>query len=463
MKPGLPAPQIDFAQRSPSRSRMRWQLRSMQAAAWIGLYLGLVAFPLVSLLVGSVSPGGGFGWDFAMAIAFGGLAIMGLQFVLTARFRRASAPFGIDIIYFFHRWAAVSGVALIVAHYLILRTNYAAALGPASPLAAPAYMTAGRVSLALFVVLIVTSIWRKALGTNYDTWRVAHGLMALAAVGLAVWHIQGVGHYTRAPWRGTVWLSYTLFWVLILGYIRIVKPLRLLRHPYRVLEVRKETGAAWTVTLSPENGPPLAFRPGQFAWLTLGASPFQAQEHPFSFSGSAEDTRVVRFTIKALGDFTRTIKDVRFGEIAYVDGPHGVFTTDFYPEAPGFVLVAGGVGMAPIMSMLRTLADRGETRPLTVIYGNVTWDAVIFRDELEALKDRLNFTLVHALEQPPPEWMGATGFVTENLLRATIPPATADHVCFLCGPKAMTDSVAASLRRLNYPLQRIHFELFEMA
>lgn len=459
MKTELPG----LAARSPPPVRPRFRRRWVQGVAWITLYVLLVAFPLLALLLGSGSPGGGFAWDFAMAIAFGGLAIMGLQFVLTARFRRASAPFGVDIIYFFHRWAAIGGLVLIGAHYLILRIAYASALGPASPLAASAHMTAGRISLGLFVVLTVTSIWRKALGTNYDTWRVLHGLMALVAVVLAIWHIQGVGHYTRAPWRGAVWLSYTAFWVLVLGYIRMIKPLRLLRNPYRVIGVQQETASAWTVTLTPEQPPVLAFRPGQFAWLTLGASPFQAQEHPFSFSGSAEDSHALRFTIKELGDFTRTIKHVKFGEIAYVDGPHGVFTTDFYPEAPGFVFVAGGVGIAPIMSMLRSLADRGDIRPLYLLYGNPTWDAVLFRDELETLKGRLKLTVVHTLDEPPSGWSGATGFVTEKLLRATIPPGTADHVCFLCGPKAMTDSVSECLRRLHYPLHRIHFELFEMA
>lgn len=70
-------------------------LDRMKAAAaallWIGAYLALACAPLVLLLVGDVPPGGGLWWDFAMALGFAGMAIMGLQFVLTARFRRAAA------------------------------------------------------------------------------------------------------------------------------------------------------------------------------------------------------------------------------------------------------------------------------------------------------------------------------------------------------------------------------------
>jgi len=436
--------------------------RWVHAVAWVLVYLFLVAFPLLALLIGPMPKGGGYAWDFAMALGFGGLAIMGLQFVLTARFRRATAPFGTDIIYYFHRWAAIGGVLLLVVHYLVLRVGFAPALEPANPLSAPWPMTAGRVSLVLFVVVIATSLWRKKLGTDYDRWRIWHGVMAVIAVVLAIMHIQGVGHYTRAPWKGAVWIAYSGVWVLVLGYIRVIKPLRLLSHPYRVTDVRQETATAWTVTVAPEKPPRLSFRPGQFAWLTLVSSPFRAKEHPFSFSGSAEDPESLRFTIKELGDFTRTIKDVKPGQVAYVDGPHGVFTTDFHPHAAGFVMVAGGVGIAPMMSMLRTLADRGDRRPVYLIYGNARLEGAMFRDELEVLKGRLTFTLAHVVEEPTPEWQGEVGYVTENVLRRVLPPALKGYVCFLCGPKVMTDSVQASLRGMGVPLRRFHFELFEM-
>src|SRR5690606_40092254 len=68
---------------------------ALRGTSWIVAYILLAVFPLLVLLSGDVPPGGGFGWDFAMAVGFGGLAIMGLQSVLTARFRRATAPFGV--------------------------------------------------------------------------------------------------------------------------------------------------------------------------------------------------------------------------------------------------------------------------------------------------------------------------------------------------------------------------------
>jgi predicted ferric reductase len=398
-----------------------------------------------------------------MALGFAGLAMMGLQFVLTARFRRATAPFGIDIIYYFHRWAAVAGASLILAHYAILRVRHGEALGPANPLTAPWEMTAGRLALFLFLVLIVSSLWRKQLRIDYDRWRIWHGLLAVAALLLAIAHIQGVGYYTHALWKQVVWSSYSGLWLFVLGYIRIFKPLRLSRQPYRVSEVRRERGHSWTLTLEPEGHKVPAFSPGQFAWLTVGRSPFRAREHPFSFSSSAENRKSLQFTIKELGDFTRTIGRTAVGTEAYLDGPYGVFTPDLHPEAPGFVLIAGGVGIAPMMGMLRTLADRGERRPVTLVYGSANPERTIFWEELRALRSRLPLDVVHVLNEPPPDWAGERGFITEAVLRRALPADAAARTFFLCGPTAMTDAVQRDLRRLGIPLRRIHVELFDMA
>lgn len=429
---------------------------------WIIAYLLLAAFPLLLLLTGPVPKGGGLAWDFAMALGFAGLAIMGLQFVLTARFRRATAPFGIDIIYYFHRWAALGGFGLIVAHYLILRLRHPAALGSADPRIAEGFMTAGRVALVLFAVLILTSLGRKWLHLEYDRWRVGHAVMAVMAVALAGWHIRGAGHYTAETWRGALWTGYTALWLAVLAYIRVVKPLQLLRSPYRVIDVRPERGRAWTLTLQPMREPMAAFQPGQFAWLTLDRSPFRAGEHPFSISSSAAQQPVVQFTIKELGDFTRTIRHTRVGAIAYLDGPHGVFTTDAWPQAPALVFIAGGVGIAPIMSMLRTLADRGDRRPLLLVNGNRRWEDVLFREEIESLTSRLALRVVHVLHEPPADWLGATGILSAPVIRAALTPDIANGVYFVCGPKPMSDSVQRTLRGLGVPLNRIHCELFDM-
>lgn len=432
--------------------------------AWVLVlvYATLVAFPLLLLLAGPIPPGGGWAWDFSMALGVAGLSVLGLQFVLSARFRRVAAPFGIDLIYFFHRWAALLGVALIAGHYLVIKLAYPDALGPLDPRDAPGHYTAGRVALLLSALVIATSWLRRALRLPYEAWRISHGALSVAAVAAAIVHVHGVGYYTYAPWKSTLWLGYSLVWLVVLVHLRLIRPWCLQRHPYEVVSVQAERGSAWTLTLRPRTGTVPVYHPGQFAWLSLGASPFKAREHPFSFSGSAEDLTQLRFTIKELGDFTRTVGTLAPGTTAYVDGPYGAFSVDRFPDASGFVFIAGGVGVAPVRAILRTLADRGDRRPLVLVYGSSSWERVLFREELEALTSRLNLRVVHVLQTPPANWTGPVGFLTEEVLRRALPPEASAWPCFLCGPKAMTDFVIPSLRRLGFPLRRLHTELFEM-
>jgi predicted ferric reductase len=217
-----------------------------------------------------------------------------------------------------------------------------------------------------------------------------------------------------------------------------------------------------TLVLEPEAaGAGLRFAPGQFAWLSLRASPFVMREHPFSIASSAEQTRRIELSIKELGDFTATIKNIRPGETAWLDAPFGTFGIDEHRAAAGFVFVAGGVGIAPILSMLRTLADRGDRRPLLLFYGNRVWDRVAFREELERLSQRLDLKIVHVLLEPPPEWSGERGFVTEDLLRRHLPTARENFEYLLCGPTPMSTSVERALAALGVPAARVHSEVFD--
>ena len=318
-----------------------------RVAFWIALYLGFVLAPLFALLVGTTQTNAGFWWDLSIAFGFAGTAMMGVQFLLTARFKRAMAPFGIDIIYYFHRYVAVMALGIILAHPIILASDRIAILGFLNPLQAPWHMTAGLASILALTALMATSWWRKGLGLHYDAWRRWHSALASGAVGLALAHIGGVSHYVAAPWKLALWSAIGVSLLAVTAYVRVVKPWWMLRRPYDVVDVRPERGDAWTVAVQPRGHQGFRYHPGQFAWLTLRARPFAMREHPFSMSSSPSPSGRLEFTVKELGDFTATVKSVCVGETAYVDGPYGAFTIDRH-RAPGYVFIAGGIGIAPI-------------------------------------------------------------------------------------------------------------------
>src|SRR5512137_2409765 len=171
------------------------------AARWLGLYVVVVVGPLFALLPAAASPGRGFTWDFAMALGYAGVAMLGVQFALTARFKRATAPFGIDIVYYFHRYLALAALAIVLAHYALVRWNVPGGPGPVDPREAPGYMTARRVALPLFLVLIVSSVARRALRLDYDLWRRLHAVLATVAFALAIAHVLGAARYLDTVWK----------------------------------------------------------------------------------------------------------------------------------------------------------------------------------------------------------------------------------------------------------------------
>ena len=438
---------------------------SRRATTWMGVYVLLVTAPLLALLLGPVPPGVEFWWDFSMALGFAGIAMMGVQFALTSRFKRASAPFGIDIIYFIHRYLAMFALALVLGHFVILWLRYDDILGSIDPRHAPWELTVARIALVLFTLAVVTSHWRKQLRLDYDLWRRSHVVLATLGLAAAVAHVVGVGYYTQAPYKKALWLAMTLFWGLLIGWVRLVRPVLLKRRPYRVAETREERGDAKTLVLEPVGHAGLKrFMPGQFAWLTVRRSPFSLREHPFSIASAPEQLPRVELTIKPLGDFTSSIADVKPGEAAFIDAPYGVFTIDRRKSAPGFVYIAGGVGITPMMSMLRSMAARFDKRPLWLFYANSTWEEVIFREEIEAMTNMLALTIIHVLEQAPEHWRGETGYVTKELLERHLPPRdrTALHY-FLCGPKPMTGAAESALTDLGVPLDHMQTEIFDLA
>jgi predicted ferric reductase len=186
------------------------------------------------------------------------------------------------------------------------------------------------------------------------------------------------------------------------------------------------------------------------------------REHPFSVSSSPElAPGRIELTIKELGDFTRTIGATAAGDRAYVDGPYGAFSIDRHP-ARGYVFLAGGIGIAPVMSMLRALADRGDARPHVLFHAYRRWDRLTFREALEALGTRLDLRIVYVLEEPPDGWDGERGRITADLLARYLPEDRAEREYFVCGPEPMIDATERALRDNGVPMARVRSELFNL-
>jgi predicted ferric reductase len=432
---------------------------SLRGAVWILVYMLFVLAPLFALLAGSHPPTRDFWTEFSVALGYSGLAMMGLQFGLTARFRYVTKPWGEDVIYHFHRQISLVAVGLVVAHPVILVVVQPELLALSNMLEAPLSAHLALLSIFSVIALVVTALWRAALNLKYETWHLTHIVLAVVAITAGVVHMVGSSFYLVDPWKQSLWIGLTIFWVGLLLYVRIVKPLFMLRRPYRVSEVRQERGETTTLVMQPEGHPGFHFSPGQFGWLMVWGSPFKITGHPFSFSSSAAAKGgCVEMSIRNLGDFTKEIQRVPVGKRVYLDGPYGAFTIG--NPADMHVLIAGGVGVTPMMSMIRTLADRGDKRPVILLYGSKDRESITFCEELEVLKARLDLTVIHVLANPPAGWTGEQGFINAEMFKRHLPPPYSDHEYFICGPGVMMDAIEKALGEMGVPMAKYHSERY---
>jgi predicted ferric reductase len=423
--------------------------------------LFFVLAPVFALLTGSLPPSRDFWTEFSTAIGYAGLAIMGLQFGLTARFRYVTEPWGEDVIYHFHRRISLLAVGLVVAHPLILFAVRPELIALLNSIRAPWRARFAALSVYSLLALVVMALGRVKLKIKYETWHLTHILLAIIAVTAGLLHMVGWSFYLTDTRKRALWIGLTVFWIGLLLYVRIAKPLLLLRRPYRVAEVRQERGCTSTLVMQPDGHPGFRFSPGQFAWLTVYGSPFKITAHPFSVSSSAAVTDGrVEMTIRNLGDFTSEIHKVPVGKRVYLDGPYGAFTIG--NPADMHVLIAGGIGITPMMSMIRTLADRRDTRPIILLYGSENWESITFREELEALKAdaRLDLTVIYVLTNPSDDWTGERGFITAELFKRHLPQPYAGHEYFICGPDVMMDAIEKALGEIHVPMSKYHSERY---
>jgi predicted ferric reductase len=260
-----------------------------------------------------------------------------------------------------------------------------------------------------------------------------------------------------------IWIVYTAAFLWLAVWVRLVKPLRLCMRPWRVAELWPEPGGSLTLSLEPayrHGGRQFSFRAGQFAWILPSRNPFTPTYHPFSISSSTHASRL-EFTIKRVGGFTGSMRKLRVGDRVYVDGPHGSFTLESHPGM-GYVFVAAGVGVTPFLSMLATLADRGDQRPIWLFLGNRTEDQVTGVRQLARLQGRLNLRVVHVMSKPSEQWNGERGRIDAVLLDRHLPLERRSLQYFVCARADMVHSVEAMLHILSIPGDSIHSEQFGM-
>lgn len=225
---------------------------------------------------------------------------------------------------------------------------------------------------------------------------------------------------------------------------------RLVPSAFTVLGRRRETADTCTLTLAARDGGPLAFAPGQFTMLSSGG----AGEVPISISGDPAAPSSLVQTVRAAGLATEAICAARPGDALGVRGPFGRPWPLERIEGADVVVVAGGIGLAPLRpAIVALLARRERFGRLTLLYGGRSPDQLLFGPEREAWADR-GLAVATTVDSAGPAWRGHVGVVPRLVQRARLDPQRT--VALLCGPEVMMRFTVAALAQRGIGPDRVY-------
>ncbi len=217
----------------------------------------------------------------------------------------------------------------------------------------------------------------------------------------------------------------------------------MLPHPYRIRQVRKETPDTFTLELAPVNGANgSSFAPGQFNMLYV----FGVGEIPISISGDPGHATPLVHTTRAVGTVTKAMRNLKRGEVLGVRGPYGSHWPVEEAEGNDVVIVAGGIGLAPLRpAMYQVLSRREKFGKVVLLYGARTPSDILFRRQLEQWRAQLDLEVYVTVDRATEAWRGNVGVVTRLIPKAPFDPL--NTVALVCGPEVMMRFTIAELQK----------------
>ncbi len=362
---------------------------------------------------------------------------------------------GLDRVAQWHRHTAVGGVVLMLLHPVL------AGLTPV-PHVSQVGLAFG--SLAM-LGLVLLSIWalapslkaarwsklvRRLAALSHERWLTGHRLTGLF-VAAAVLH----GAMVDPVLREVALLNVTYLVIGVLGIVaylyrellaRFVVPI----YDYVVAEAERPNDTTVDVFLTPA-GRALTFDPGQFIFLAFGGTNGW-ERHPFTVASAPNQSRL-EVSIRALGDYTRDLHDhLQAGTPAKVAGPFGGF--DYRRGGPQQIWVAGGVGITPFISWIRSLPDDFD-RDVAFFYSVNHASEAIYLDEIKAA------AATHPTLRPHLVDSSRDGYLTADTAVVDVPDHAGASV-YMCGPPAMMTAMAHGFEGVGIPRHQIRWEQFNI-
>jgi predicted ferric reductase len=436
------------------RAMVRLDLAAILTGTGLGLTLSLLAATLTKedvtgtfQIITTISR--------VAALAGTYLALLGL--LLVARITWIERAVGHDRLVSWHRKSAPYSLFLILIHVLLVAVGYAAndkvrvgveiwRLVTTYPWMLPAF-----VGFLAFMAAGISSYKRVRAKIKYETWWTIH-LYTYIAIAFSFMHqvltgVMFIGH----PLNRAYWTGLYIFVAATIITWRVLIPLyKSLRFRLRVAQVDIEAPGIISIYVRGKNLQKLKAEGGQFFnWRFLDRQRWY-ESHPFSLS-AAPTNEMMRFTVKDLGDHSRSLISLQPGTRVMIEGPFGTFTKHQANKSRPILLIGGGVGITPIRALLEELPKNSD---ISLIYRTSNDEGLIFLDEINELAREKEVRL-HTL----PGSRNLYPLDSKHLLQLI--PNVRECEIYICGPTSLTNVIRESARELEIPKSRVHSEIFE--
>lgn len=384
-----------------------------------------------------------------------GLALFAWSVILSARLKIFDKLFlGLDNTYRAHHIISIVALILLLCHPMLLTLRYLLS----SPIVAYEFLkpsfespfrVLGQLTLYAFIALMLATLYLKIQHkTLILLMRMLGSLVFLGAI-----HAIFVG--------GSDINSLLLLQVYIIGLIAVAALVYVYRsifhgnfskrYPY-VLENITRKGDVIELHLKPQKDS-FTYLPGQFAFIKFALPGVLGESHPFTISNAA-DPKMLRFSVKQLGDYTNALNDIKVGTEVAVDGPYGTFSNQVVINQRQ-IWIAGGIGITPFLAMASDIQDKSQK--IDLYYSLQKKGDDVYLDELQ--KNAKKYTNIRVI----PFYTDQSGYLTADVIQqhsGQFEPSTA---FLICGPPSMMKALRSQLVDFGVPKKSIHTEEFSLS
>jgi NAD(P)H-flavin reductase len=226
-------------------------------------------------------------------------------------------------------------------------------------------------------------------------------------------------------------------------------------RPYRIQQIRPETNDTFTVELAPgENRSAFTFAPGQFNMLYV----YGVGEVPISICSDPTDSPALQHTTRVVGTVTKAMRQLKRGDMIGVRGPFGTHWPVEEAAGRDVVIVAGGIGLAPLRPALHHLMNQRESyKKIVLLYGTRSPDDILYRRELEQWRGKFDLEIMVTVDRAASSWRGNVGVVTTLIGRAPLEPL--NTVALVCGPEVMMRFTVMELQKRGVAAERTYVSM----